>query len=69
VHIIEDEPGVARDASGPLVSPEVVVIANFPLKSDGYRCQRSSAGRLAQSSGGARLSQDGFGTVFSAGAE
>ena len=35
VHIIEDEPGVARDASGPLVSPEVVVIANFPLKATG----------------------------------
>jgi putative ABC transport system permease protein len=26
---------VARDASGPLVSPEVVVIANFPLKATG----------------------------------
>ena len=35
VNIIEDEPGVARDASGPLVSPEVVVIANFPLKATG----------------------------------
>ena len=35
VHIIEDEPGVARDAAGPLVSPEVVVIANFPLKATG----------------------------------
>ncbi len=33
--IIEDAPGVARDSSGPLVSPEVVVIAPFPLKSNG----------------------------------
>jgi putative ABC transport system permease protein len=35
VRIIEDAPGVARDASGPLVSPEVVVIAAFPLRSTG----------------------------------
>lgn len=35
VRIIEDAPGVARDSSGPLVSPEVVVIAPFPLKSTG----------------------------------
>ena len=33
--IIEDAPGVARDSSGPLVSPEVVVIAPFPLKATG----------------------------------
>lgn len=33
--IIEDAPGVARDSSGPMVSPEVVVIAPFPLKSNG----------------------------------
>jgi putative ABC transport system permease protein len=32
VHIIEDAPGVERGASGPLVSPEVVVVASFPLK-------------------------------------
>jgi putative ABC transport system permease protein len=35
VKVIQDVPGIARDASGPLVSPEVVVIANFPLKSTG----------------------------------
>jgi len=35
VKIMEDAPGVARDSSGPLVSPEVVVIAAFPLKSSG----------------------------------
>jgi len=35
VKTLEDEPGVARDASGPLLSPEVVVIAPFPLKSSG----------------------------------
>jgi putative ABC transport system permease protein len=35
VHIIEGTPGIARDASGPLVSPEVVVIAPVPLKTSG----------------------------------
>src|SRR5215471_15865533 len=35
VHVIEDAPGVARSANGPLVSPEVVVIAPFPLRSTG----------------------------------
>ncbi len=35
VRVIEDAPGVARSAQGPLVSPEVVVIAAFPLKSTG----------------------------------
>jgi putative ABC transport system permease protein len=32
VKTIEDKPGVARGKEGPLVSPEVVVVANFPLK-------------------------------------
>jgi putative ABC transport system permease protein len=35
VHIIEGTPGIMRDANGPLVSPEVVVIAPFPLISTG----------------------------------
>src|SRR5499433_3441203 len=35
VHVIEDAPGVARSAEGPLVSPEMVVIRNFPLRSTG----------------------------------
>jgi putative ABC transport system permease protein len=35
VRVIEDAPGVARDANGPLVSPELVVIAPFPLRSTG----------------------------------
>ena len=35
VHVIQDAPGVARSASGPLVSPEVVVIRNFPMRSTG----------------------------------
>jgi len=35
VRIIEDAPGVARGAQGALVSPEVVVIAPFPLKATG----------------------------------
>jgi len=35
VRVIEGAPGIARDANGPLVSPEVVVIAPFPMKSTG----------------------------------
>jgi putative ABC transport system permease protein len=32
LRVIEVAPGVAREGAGPLVSPEVVVIASFPLK-------------------------------------
>ena len=35
IKIIQDAPGVARDASGPLVTPEVVVVAPFPLRATG----------------------------------
>jgi len=35
VHVIEDMPGVARKGSEPLVSPESVVVAAFPLKATG----------------------------------
>jgi putative ABC transport system permease protein len=35
VRIIESAPGVARSAHGPLVTPEVVVVATFPLLSTG----------------------------------
>jgi putative ABC transport system permease protein len=35
VHVIADAPGVARENGQPLVSPEVVVIAAFPLRSTG----------------------------------
>jgi putative ABC transport system permease protein len=35
VHVIEDMPGVARKGSQPLVSPETVVVAAFPLKATG----------------------------------
>jgi putative ABC transport system permease protein len=35
VHVIEDMPGVARKGSEPLVSPETVVVAAFPLKATG----------------------------------
>ena len=35
VKIVEDKPGVARNANGPLVTPEVVVVAAFPLLSTG----------------------------------
>src|SRR5215831_15527310 len=35
VHVIQDAPGIARSADGPLVSPELVVIRNFSLRSTG----------------------------------
>ena len=35
VRVIQDAPGIGRGRLGPLVSPEVVVIAAFPLKSSG----------------------------------
>lgn len=35
VKVIADAPGVARGAGGPLVTPEVVVIAPFPMRSTG----------------------------------
>ena len=35
VKILQDAPGVARDAAGPLVTSEVVVVAPFPLRSTG----------------------------------
>src|SRR3990172_5590309 len=35
VRVVEDAPGIARGSAGPLVSPEVVVIAAFPLRSTG----------------------------------
>ena len=35
VRVIQDAPGVARGKDGPLISPEVVVPASFPLKSSG----------------------------------
>src|SRR5947209_17143904 len=35
VKIIQDGPGIARSADGPLVSPEAVLIAPIPLRSTG----------------------------------
>src|SRR5215469_7030253 len=35
IKVVEDKPGIARDADGPLVTPEVVVVAAFPLVSTG----------------------------------
>jgi len=35
LRVIEDAPEVARDSGEPLVSPEVVVVANLPLKKSG----------------------------------
>ena len=37
VRIIEEAPGVARDSRGPLITPEVVQVALFPLRSTGTR--------------------------------
>ncbi|MDQ3347607.1 MAG: ABC transporter permease [Acidobacteriota bacterium] len=33
--IIQDKPGIARDAAGPLASPELLVIVNHPLRRSG----------------------------------
>ena len=33
--IIQDKPGIARDAQGPLASPELLVIVDHPLKRSG----------------------------------
>ena len=33
--IIQDKPGIARDAQGPLVSPELLVIVDHPLQRSG----------------------------------
>ncbi|HEX5474739.1 MAG TPA: ABC transporter permease [Vicinamibacterales bacterium] len=35
VRVIGDTPGIARDAAGPLVSPELLVIVNHPLRRSG----------------------------------
>jgi putative ABC transport system permease protein len=35
VRIIEDAPGIARDAAGPLASPELLVIVDHPLRRSG----------------------------------
>ena len=35
VKVIEDAPGIARSQTGPLVSPEVVVVAAFPMRKGG----------------------------------
>jgi putative ABC transport system permease protein len=35
VRLIGDKPGIARDASGPLASPELLVIVNHPLRRSG----------------------------------
>ncbi len=35
VRVVEDAPGVERGGAGPLVSPEVVVVAAFPLRGSG----------------------------------
>ena len=35
VRLIQDAPGIARGPNGPLVTPEVIVVAPFPLRSTG----------------------------------
>src|SRR5580698_9646739 len=35
IKIVQDDPGVARDSSGPLITSEVVVVAPFPLRATG----------------------------------
>jgi putative ABC transport system permease protein len=48
VKVIEDAPGVARGKEGPLVSPEVVVVAGFPLKTTGTDANVEVRGVSAQ---------------------
>ena len=47
VRVVEDAPQVARDGSGPLVSPEVVVIAALPLRETGTDANVQIRGVLA----------------------
>src|SRR5260370_1178353 len=35
VKIVQDAPGIARSSAGPLVTPEVVLVAPIPLLSNG----------------------------------
>src|SRR6202451_659296 len=35
IKIVQDDPAVARDSSGPLITSEVVVVAPFPLRATG----------------------------------
>jgi putative ABC transport system permease protein len=35
IKIVQDDPGVARDGSGPMITSEVVVVAPFPLRATG----------------------------------
>ena len=69
VKVIQDAPGIARDGDRPLVSPEVVVIAAFPLKATGtdanVQVRGVSAGRAE---GSQKCAYEG-GTVLSAGTE
>jgi putative ABC transport system permease protein len=48
VRPVEDAPGVARDGATPLVSPEVVVIAAFPLRETGTDANVSVRGVSAR---------------------
>jgi putative ABC transport system permease protein len=63
VKIIEDAPGVARGAGGPLVSPEVVVVAAFPLKTTGTDANvqvRGVSPRVLEVRGNVRIVQGRF---------
>lgn len=55
VHIIEGAPGIVRDARGPVVSPEVVVIAPFPLISTGTDANVQVRGVSARASRSSRI--------------
>lgn len=48
VKVIQDAPGIARDATGELISPEVVVVAAFPLKATGTDANVQVRGVSAQ---------------------
>ncbi|MBT8070035.1 MAG: ABC transporter permease, partial [Gammaproteobacteria bacterium] len=54
--IIAEAPGIARDASGPLSSPELFVVINLPMRSTGTDANVPLRGVQAQ----ARQVRDGF---------
>ena len=67
VRVVEDAPGVDRGEGGPLVSPEVVVVAAFPLKKTGTDANvqiRGVSPRVLEIRTNARITQ---GRMFKAG--
>ena len=63
LRVIEDAPEIARDATGPLASPEVVVVASLPLATSGTDANvqlRGVSARALQVHEGVRLVEGRF---------